>query len=243
MKNFKRTFAFIFAVIFSFSLTSLCASAAFGDSAVRTATVYGYTYSFGSMIHNEENGRISYQTNVAVSSTDTVPVGYMGVRARLYSESGALVSSTSFTYNTDETGGELAASGYNTTSGYYYSKGAVKLYNGTGYTSYDSYATPNFTPTNAYSLSGNNITVQRNENGEIYGSEIFLNQIGVNPDLILTENSTGIVGYVRADDLNNDDVLTPAEALATMVNKAPRSIPMYASNGETVVGTFVIDAV
>lgn len=85
------------------------------------------------------------------------------------------------------------------------------------------------------------MTIQRNENGEIYGSEIFLDEIGVQPDLILAEGTNGEIGYVRAEDLNDSDVLTPAQAMSKMVNKEADIIPLYNSDGTTVIGSFMLE--
>jgi len=78
-----------------------------------------------------------------------------------------------------------------------------------------------------------------NASGETYG---VANQHGT-PDLIAADQ--GITGYVKASDLNcaaSGDVKSPGEALAW--DKASRnrniSIPVYESNGVTIVGTFIL---
>lgn len=81
-----------------------------------------------------------------------------------------------------------------------------------------------------------------NENGEIYGSEYFLNQIGVEPDLILTCGENGVEGFVRAEDLNYDPVETLQDVITYQETRAiKRSIPLYAADGETVIGSFTVD--
>jgi len=239
--SFRQMLCLAITVIMALTITIVPAFAAFGESAEKTVTVNGYTYVFYSLIHNEDSNEIDYQTTVKTTSASYVPVGYMGVKARLYSSSGSLIASTDWSYNTDEVALDLQSDYYRTTTGYYYSKGQVKLYYGNGYNTYDSYATPNFAPSRSVTADPDAYNIQRNENGEIYGSEFFLNEIGVQPDLVLAENTAGVVGYVRASDLSVSEVTTPAEAIAAMENNATRSIPMYLSDGETVVGTFVID--
>ncbi len=96
--------------------------ATFGESDERTETVYGYTYTFQSYIHNEVSGRIGYQTTVWVTNADSVPVGYMGAKARLYNSSGNVIDSVDFEYNHIQAKTELRSGVYNTTSGYYYMK-------------------------------------------------------------------------------------------------------------------------
>lgn len=86
------------------------------------------------------------------------------------------------------------------------------------------------------------MTIQKNENGEIYGSEYFLNQIGVEPDLILTCGENGVEGFVRAEDLNYDPVETLQDVITYQETRAiKRSIPLYAADGETVIGSFTVD--
>ncbi len=82
----------------------------------------------------------------------------------------------------------------------------------------------------------------RNARGETFGSSLA--SATEEPDLILAYGVGGTMGYVRAKDLN--DVLqpkTPEEAVAYMRAKesAPysvRNIPLYAADGETIIGVF-----
>lgn len=86
-----------------------------------------------------------------------------------------------------------------------------------------------------------NADIQRNAKGEVYGSEIFLNQMGIEPELILAEGNDGIIGYVRAEDLETDNVQTLDEAIAYMDNRTlSYKIPLYAPDGKTVIGAFTI---
>ncbi len=68
---------------------------------------------------------------------------------------------------------------------------------------------------------------------------MFLNEIGVQPDLILSENEDGVVGYIRDEDLS-DNVNTPEDALVHEENKSEITIPMYKSDGVTIIGKFHI---
>ena len=84
----------------------------------------------------------------------------------------------------------------------------------------------------------------RNEEGLTYGPEAF------GADLILVEMENGETGYVYKEDLltEGDLVNTPEEALAWNKEKDKlmekqgyvKKIPVYASDGETVVGVFFI---
>ncbi len=68
---------------------------------------------------------------------------------------------------------------------------------------------------------------------------MFLNEIGVQPDLILAENEDGVVGYIRDEDLS-DNVNTPEDALVHEENKSEITIPMYKSDSVTIIGKFHI---
>ena len=84
------------------------------------------------------------------------------------------------------------------------------------------------------SASGNDMIpteIQKNESGEIYGSEIFLNLIGIQPDLILAVGTNGETGYVKASDLDMDEATTPEEAIEQMNNYVSYIIPLYESDG------------
>jgi len=84
----------------------------------------------------------------------------------------------------------------------------------------------------------------RNEKGLTYGPEAF------GADLILVEMENGEIGYVYEEDLltEGDFVKTPEEALAwnkkseKLMEKQGyvKKIPVYASDGETIIGVFFI---
>lgn len=79
-----------------------------------------------------------------------------------------------------------------------------------------------------------------NANGQTYGVP---NQKGT-PDLIAVVIEHGTVhGYIKASDLNcadGADVTSPAQAIAQGKTHGSISIPVYESDGTTVVGTFVV---
>jgi uncharacterized protein YigE (DUF2233 family) len=81
----------------------------------------------------------------------------------------------------------------------------------------------------------------KNQKGETYGSLLDAASLGVEPDLILAQGVDGTIGYVRATDLNDvPHPKTPEEAVAyeKARTNAVRPIPLYAADGETVVGVF-----
>lgn len=240
-RSFKKGWIiFIVFILIMAVILAIPIMASSGESANRTETVFGYTYVFRSLIHNETSGSLGYQTTVWVTSANSVPVGYMGVKARLYNSSGALKAYTDWDYNIVQTNSFLQSGTYSTTSGFYYSCGHVKLYNGNGYTEFDSYATPYYSPSRNDNPIDRNLEIQYNEYGEVYGSELFLNEVGIQPDLILAENSQGLVGYIRNLDLNYDPVTTLEDAIAYTKTSHERIVPLYLSDGRTVIGSFEI---
>lgn len=208
------------------------------SSAQKTVTVYDHKYDYWSSINSTETTHVMYSTyGEAVGGT---PQGYMGLRPRLYSDDGSLVDAMDWHYNNSD---------YTSTTQlrvlwiyrdgvpgeYYYSRGQAKFYNGNGYTTYTCNASSNIrVPVTARSI-------QVNAYGEVYGSEIFLEQLGVEADLIQARGNNGNVGYVKNSDLNfGDDVETPNDAVAVTARAMDRSIPVYASDGKTVIDTFTV---
>ncbi len=59
------------------------------------------------------------------------------------------------------------------------------------------------------------------------------------PDLVLVVDTQGHEGYVYASQMNGPAPANPAEA-AAMGSPKPRTIPVYTSNGTTVIGTFIV---
>jgi len=79
--------------------------------------------------------------------------------------------------------------------------------------------------------------LRRNENGQIYGID------ALEADLISATSVEGIDGYVYREDLYNyePDFKTPEEAIEWQESHTGgRTIPVYESDGITVIGTFKI---
>lgn len=81
-----------------------------------------------------------------------------------------------------------------------------------------------------------------NANGQTYGSDLLANSIEDEPDLIAATGVGGIEGYVKSVDLNGKMPKNPEEAAKIQEEnskrKEPREIPLYKSDGETVIGKF-----
>ena len=201
------------------------------QSGVSTISLGGYTYTYYSII-GRYPPRLTAQ--IRTHSNEDVPVGYMGVQPRIYSQAGTLVALGNWSYNSSVCSGMLSSISKEVQPDvYFYSRGMVQFYNGNGYTTYTSNASP-YMSVATKSISA----VPTNANGEVYGSELFLEAIGVKADLISAIGENGVAGYVKATDLENLSAKTLAEALQPV--RANRAIPLYESDGETVIGSFII---
>lgn len=80
---------------------------------------------------------------------------------------------------------------------------------------------------------------EKNANGETYGYAIQSETIGYEPDLIAATGTNGEDGYVRGTDLDGPVPSSPEEAIA-MQSPNGRYIPLYESDGKTVIGEFYI---
>lgn len=81
----------------------------------------------------------------------------------------------------------------------------------------------------------------KNENGQTYGSAMYATSIDTMPDLIKARGVDGTSGYIRREDFNGVQPKTPKEALELQrTTPSIRKIPLYAVDGKTVIGTFII---
>lgn len=218
---------------FSMSVPAL----AYSTSSRTEKTVYGVKYTYYSTIDESSGGYV--EGGVVVAVDKTVGEGYIGAKLRLYTSDGTLAKTSDWRYNSGDVKTNIGFAFYlSPTSGtYYYSKGQVQLYNGDGYTTYTCTATPNISVN-----SKSAVTVDVNQNGEIYGSEIFLNEFGIEPDLIRAIGENDVVGYVRASDLDAVFATCPGNVSEYMSScQDQRVLPLYAEDGETVLGSYVID--
>lgn len=76
-----------------------------------------------------------------------------------------------------------------------------------------------------------------NEAGQSFGSSAGMAHDD-EPDLIEVIATNGAVGYVEKADLYGIDPESPAEAVASTTGE--RAIPVYESDGSTVVGEFIV---
>lgn len=243
----KRKIGAILCISLMVSIMCLGNTLAAVESGTSTATVYGITYTYWSGIEkNDYNGKIQGYT--AFDAGKTINASYVGSKERIYSSTGVLVSSSDWRYGTGVPGYDTCVSGksyhsYDPTEtpnySYYYSRGQFQFYNGNGYTTYTCKATPNISSGLSKSISAQ---VSTNKNGEVYGSELYLNEIGIEPDLINALGEDGVVGYVKRADLDALSIDNPMEVESYESNKPIyRTIPLYECDGETEIGVFVVN--
>lgn len=82
--------------------------------------------------------------------------------------------------------------------------------------------------------------VRVNEAGHTYGSAVDAARPEDEPDLILVMATNGREGYVWKKDLDDPTPANPDDA-ARRGKPAQRTIKVYASDGTTVVGDFVVN--
>ncbi|WP_144940629.1 hypothetical protein [Paenibacillus sp. 32O-W] len=88
--------------------------------------------------------------------------------------------------------------------------------------------------------NGNVPDYSENEQGDKIGHGPFAPGPSQEPDLIRAEGGDGVVGYVKASDMN-PSFSSPEEAIANqeaIEEIGYRSIPLYDSDGKTVIGEF-----
>ena len=222
--------------IFNFQITSKADNAVGSYSYV---TVFGHEYEYHSSV-TVNSGKVWSHTLIKSNEGENLPSGYMGVHARLYNSSGTLVAYSGWVYNNTSCGGiSNMTSRYYTNSGDYYGRGQVKIYNGNGYNTYTTTRSPIL---QAYSLRDLKNLYNVNEKGEIYGSELFLEQFNKTPDLIEVLGDNGNIGYVKSSDLNKGSSLDTLQEVIEYQNDLPneRKIIVYESDGITSIDTFTI---
>lgn len=83
----------------------------------------------------------------------------------------------------------------------------------------------------------------RNLRGLTYGSELDATTPADAPDLLAAYATNGKLGYVLNKDLHPQGVANPTAALQAQAAKTtPTQIPVYAVDGTTVIGVYVITA-
>lgn len=226
----KKTKLLIISICICLTITTIGVFAL--DSDVKTIHLYGTSYDIHANIWTsawDEEATASTEIN----SEDTIKVGYTGLSARLLNQFGLMTQSTSMKYNDEAINGWSVVTPKETGSGYYYSKGLVKIYDGEGFTGSYTYAT---------GMQGINLEDAKiNKYGQTYGNLSECMSPYNEPDLIGAIGINGTNGYVLKSDLYLDEPKTPEQAIAlNKKNKAPRLIPLYNKDGDKIIGEFEI---
>lgn len=199
-------------------------------------TVYGISYRMFSYMNTTTGQPAKAGTVAYTSSSQEVPIGYIGIRPMMFFADGVVCREASgFAYNGTSTNSFNNAIGPGCGAGpAYYSRGDVQYYNGNGYDTYPTFRTAN-DPSVAIGL----IPTKVNSRGQTYGSAMS----GVLPDLIAVRATNGQIGYItRSAFLGPELTLQQVRALprGPKGNLIERSqlAPVFASNGTTAIGVF-----
>jgi len=85
-----------------------------------------------------------------------------------------------------------------------------------------------------------------NQNGQTYGPMGFVNTPGNEPDLISAVGEDAKEGYLKKQDMFGEQPNNPEEAMAYMERiekekaKGHKYIPLYSSDGETIIGKYKV---
>lgn len=166
--------------------------------------------------------------------------GDIGVRARLF-KSGVLCEAIDYRYNPGPTADFSAETTGTCGTGSYNSHGFVAVWNATNFT-YDQTVTfpsnpLDWTAPSTARVAGSDEQIQTGTNaeGKEFGSG---DTTAETPDLIAAYTTDGQLGYVKQADL--DGVAPENPAAAAALSATPRSVPVYATDGTTQLGTFQI---
>ncbi len=239
-KAAKRIIAIISGIVLIFGSFITAQAGSVLSSAWSYSPVYGYSYQYNAQlwIRSTIPATIEAVTEVYAPSQG-IPIGYMGAQARLYTEAGTVLYSTAYTYNYIVTFDLTVATNSTTSTDYYRGRGIVKLYNGSDYEPYYTGYTPYGSTVSAKGITPVSIQpYQYNSRGETYGSALYAEIVGFEPDYISAIGENGESGYVKKTDLNPD--LSYEEVLDQINDqKLVDRIPLYDSEG-IQIGTFLL---
>ncbi|MFE9247476.1 ATP-dependent Lon protease [Streptomyces sp. NPDC007088] len=211
--------------------------------------VKGYKYKNRAAI--ADSSRLYASTTAARNGSGNVPAGYLGALARLY-KGDALCKSAGYAYNSGPANSlSVPTQGNGCGTGAYYSYGATKAYNGNGYKAVYTFKSPSLNHRSVAARStpspqeAADRALPRNARGQTYGSGLDAGTPQAAPDLIRAYTTEGELGYVKRAELEDEPApASPRQALAFQSERAgkDRRIPVYALDGTTAVGTFVVEA-
>lgn len=244
MKRFRKMVSITLALVMCLGV-AIPAFAAEYESNKLGFECNGFEYEFWSELYTRSPNTGSAW--VCEKKYTNVPAHTIGARARVYDGNSQLLAQTDMMYNTRDIYFMVASVDVPGT-GVIYSKGEVSIQTESSYT----FQTLNCLPTksvNGGAKSYANFSEEAiqtmatygvNDKGETYGSSMFSERNGGNPDLISAVGNNGLSGYVRDDELNLP-VNTPKEAKIFQENMpTTRTIPLYDLEGN-VIDSFTVD--
>ena len=77
-----------------------------------------------------------------------------------------------------------------------------------------------------------------NAAGQSFGPQTYSAVLGYEADLVSVIGASGVSGYARRDDLLVPIATTPEEALTVYAVQQVKTIPVYDSDGVTVLDSF-----
>jgi hypothetical protein len=233
-------------IVFSLSNIAISYASEVFSSYKTFPTTYGYTYKARASVNTDGSSAWSY-TDMATTNGNNAPAGYMGAKARVFDQNGGVKKASDMTYTSQSNYMVSVGTGrYDIQGGTFYGKGLVDLYNGNGYTQYETYQSPsqNNSSSSIVALIESLPDYKFNKNGQTYGSSMLASTKGYEPDLISAIGEDGTEGYVYAIDLNGTIPKTPEEAIKLTAQRADsRMISLYKNDGKTIIGTFKIETV
>lgn len=239
-----------------FMFTMLCVPVSAANSGDMSAeipynNIYGYDYYTFTMLN--AGGNTAYGTAFLVSRNSktmeytTVPAYYMGVQSRIVNQSGGVVAESPMRYNENPYYFVEISTGTVPSTGLVRAGGTIAIYNGSDYTTINAPFTPYANSSSKSSISSDELnetetfTYPQNSSGQTYGSCLYAEQAGGDPDLISAVGVGGVEGYIKSDDVT-PKVNNPMEAMEYMVNfNSNRVIPLYDREGVRI-GSFVLEA-
>ena len=95
----------------------------------------------------------------------------------------------------------------------------------------------------AQTMAPTHLSFPMNARGQSYGSDENVSSSADEPDLVLAWGSNGQLGYVLNSVIHPEPPTSPEEALAVQAAQPVGGIdvPLYASDGVTVIGKFHLD--
>lgn len=245
MKQKMRKVFIPFLLISAFMASTISVNAYeyFGNVLTITSNWDGRDYSGTSVLIIEPNyadggSDVGCGINVLADDGRKIEDSFIRAEPRLYLD-GQLWLAEGWHYSNGTQNGLYAEyfTWFTSRRGKVFAQSVFGLYNGVGYTDHTAPATTTKNLATVTRSMEEMAPIQRefaiNENGQTYGS----GWIAETPDLIKAIGVGGVSGYVyNADLLSLGDKSSPND----MPSAIPDFIPLYAEDGETVIGKFLI---